>query len=100
MIEEFVRRIELLYFEISWENKKRILNLATSLPYIKWQSVVSVSIFEVLKGKKVIYRDGKKEVDPTAKEVEYQLLPTIYLAAYETNLATEELIDKLQGKIL
>lgn len=54
----------------------------------------------MLKGKKVIYRDGKTEVDPTAKEVEFQLLPTIYQAASETNLATPELIEKLQDKIL
>jgi hypothetical protein len=31
--------------------------------------VVGISIFEVLKGKKVVYRDGKTEVDPSAKEV-------------------------------
>lgn len=54
----------------------------------------------MLKGKKVVYRDGKVENDPSAREVEYQLLPSIYMAAYETNLITPELVDKLQPKIL
>jgi hypothetical protein len=100
LTDEFVRRVELLYFEISWENKKRILNLAASLPHSKWIYIVSISIFEVLKGKKVVYKNNQKEVDPNSREVEYQLLPAIYLASQETNLATPELIDKIQPKIL
>ena len=60
MIESFVRRIELLYFEIGWENKKRILNLASSLPYNKWVYLVSISIFEVLNGKKVVYQTNRQ----------------------------------------
>jgi hypothetical protein len=62
--------------------------------------IVGLSIHEVLKGKRVIYREGKVETDPNAKEVEYQLLPAIYLAAYETNLITAELVNKIQPKIL
>lgn len=56
LIEEFVRRVELLYFEINWQNKRKILSLASSLPYNKWLYIVGLSIHEVLKGKKVIYR--------------------------------------------
>lgn len=62
--------------------------MASSFPFNKWLYVVGISIFEVLKGKKVIHRDGQTEVNPNAKEVEFQLLPTIYLSSYETNLAT------------
>jgi hypothetical protein len=76
------------------------LSIASSLPYNKWLYIVGLAIHEVLKGKKVIYRDNRVENDPSAKEVEYQLLPAIYLAAYETNLVTPELIDKLQPKII
>ena len=56
LIGEFVRRVELLYFEISWQNKRKILSLASSLPQGKWMYVVGLSVHEVLKGKKVIYR--------------------------------------------
>lgn len=60
---------------------------------------MALGIHELLKGKKVVNRD-KVENDPGAREVEYQLLPAIYLAAYETNLLTAELVDKLQPRIL
>jgi hypothetical protein len=99
LVDEFVRRVELLYFEISWQNKRKILSLASSLPHGKWLYIVGLSIHEVLKGKKVVYRD-RVENDPNAKEVEFQLLPAIYLSAYESNLITPELVDKLQPKIL
>jgi hypothetical protein len=59
LVAEFVRRVELLYFEIGWANKRKILSLASSLPHDKWLYVVGLSIHEVLKGKKVIYREGR-----------------------------------------
>ena len=45
LVDIFVRKVELLYFEIQWENKKRILELASSLPKNKFHFVVALSIF-------------------------------------------------------
>ncbi len=52
--EKFVRRIRLIYHELSWENKRKILSLSSNFPQHEKILIISEAHNELIRGKPVI----------------------------------------------
>lgn len=73
-------RIRLIYHELTWANKKKVLSLCSNFPAEEKMLIITEAQGELLRGKPVITKleDGslKKEYDPKVYiEPDYQLVP-------------------------
>jgi hypothetical protein len=52
--QRFVQRIKLVYNEMSWQNKKKILSMSGNFPHHEKLLVISEAHHELFKGKPII----------------------------------------------